>query len=68
LLSYGDWGAGISYYNQTSMSGYLKNEFTLERAGCTSTPAPALGKREARKTAFAGQQLEPARFRRACRA
>lgn len=28
LLSYGDWGAGISYYNQTSMSGYLNNEFT----------------------------------------
>jgi iron complex outermembrane recepter protein len=28
LLSYGDWGAGISYYNQTSMSAYFNNEFT----------------------------------------
>jgi iron complex outermembrane recepter protein len=28
LLSYGDWGAGISYYNQTSASGYFNNEFT----------------------------------------
>ena len=28
LVSYGDWGAGISYYNQQSYSGYLNNEFT----------------------------------------
>jgi iron complex outermembrane recepter protein len=28
LLSYGDWGAGISYYNQTSTSVYFNNEFT----------------------------------------
>jgi outer membrane receptor protein involved in Fe transport len=28
LLSYGDWGAGISYYNQNSASAYFNNEFT----------------------------------------
>ena len=28
LVSYGDWGAGISYYNQDSYSGYLNNELT----------------------------------------
>jgi iron complex outermembrane receptor protein len=28
LLSYGDWGQGISYYNQTSASAYFNNEFT----------------------------------------
>lgn len=28
LVSYGDWGAGISSYNQNSYSGYLNNEFT----------------------------------------
>jgi outer membrane receptor protein involved in Fe transport len=27
LISYGDWGAGISYYNQNSQSAYLNNEF-----------------------------------------
>ncbi len=31
LLSYGDWGAGISYFNQTSYSGYLNNEFSWNR-------------------------------------
>jgi iron complex outermembrane receptor protein len=31
LLSYGDWGAGIAYYNVTSMSGYLNNEFALNQ-------------------------------------
>ncbi|HEV2700275.1 MAG TPA: TonB-dependent receptor [Steroidobacteraceae bacterium] len=28
LVSYGDWGAGISSYNQNSQSGYVNNEFT----------------------------------------
>jgi iron complex outermembrane recepter protein len=28
LISYGDWGAGISYYNQNSQSAYVNNEFT----------------------------------------
>jgi iron complex outermembrane receptor protein len=28
LVSYGDWGAGISYYNLNSYSGYFNNEFT----------------------------------------
>jgi iron complex outermembrane recepter protein len=28
LVSYGDWGAGISYYNQNSRSVYVNNEFT----------------------------------------
>jgi outer membrane receptor protein involved in Fe transport len=27
LVSYGDWGAGISYYNQNSRSVYVNNEF-----------------------------------------
>jgi iron complex outermembrane recepter protein len=28
LTSYGDWGAGISHYNQNSQSVYANNEFT----------------------------------------
>lgn len=28
LVSYGDWGAGISSYNQNSQSVYVNNEFT----------------------------------------
>jgi iron complex outermembrane receptor protein len=28
LVSYGDWGAGISYYNQNSQSVYINNELT----------------------------------------
>jgi iron complex outermembrane recepter protein len=28
LLSYGDWGAGISYYHQDSYSAYANDEFT----------------------------------------
>jgi iron complex outermembrane recepter protein len=28
LVSYGDWGSGISEYNQNSQSVYLNNEFT----------------------------------------
>ena len=28
LVSYGDWGSGISSYNQNSQSVYLNNEFT----------------------------------------
>ena len=28
LTSYGDWGAGISHYNQTSELLYANNEFT----------------------------------------
>jgi iron complex outermembrane recepter protein len=31
LISYGDWGAGIGYYNQTSESAYFNNEFTWNR-------------------------------------
>jgi iron complex outermembrane receptor protein len=31
LVSYGDWGAGISYYNLNSYSGYFNNEFTWEK-------------------------------------
>ena len=31
LVSYGDWGAGISYYNENSYSGYFNNEFTWEK-------------------------------------
>jgi outer membrane receptor protein involved in Fe transport len=31
LVSYGDWGAGISYYNQNSQSIYINNEFTWNK-------------------------------------
>ncbi|MDB6008755.1 MAG: TonB-dependent receptor [Gammaproteobacteria bacterium] len=31
LVSYGDWGAGISYYNQNSQSVYINNEFTWNK-------------------------------------
>lgn len=31
LVSYGDWGAGISYYNQNSESVYLNNELTWNK-------------------------------------
>jgi iron complex outermembrane receptor protein len=51
LLSYGDWGAGISYYNQTSMSGYLNNEFTWNQR--LHIDAGLRWERE-QETAFAG--------------
>jgi len=31
LVSYGDWGAGINYYNQNSESLYINNEFTWNK-------------------------------------